>query len=328
MWIRGSLRDEYPQDHQPAHREIGVSGQVPNVRRRAGDKGRIRDAQGCRALRDECDLHPRQRGQTDDPKSGGATFREVADARLASRVALKPRTRQGYTYILNAGAGLDRTFGGYPLNKITRVLVAEWITRRTAEGKRPSTVRHQYFILEQVLDQAIADGRPSANPCAHVTLPTARTAVAPKASSVDGVVDPAQFLMAGQVRRWSARLRGRTSSPCTWPRGLAYAAELPGLQIGDMELPPENQPHARRGERSFVRCPSETDLSQKVNGSQAVALGGKARDRLRHAEDAGEPSPCTADPRHLRNGPGPSVAAPAGRRSGSAAVSRMQPAPH
>ena len=52
-------------------------------------------------------------------------FRAVADAWLASRVDLKPRTRQGYAYILNAGADLDCPLGGYPLNKITRVLLAE-----------------------------------------------------------------------------------------------------------------------------------------------------------------------------------------------------------
>lgn len=185
------------------------------------------------------------RGQTYDPKSGGATFRDVAEAWLVSRVDLKPRTRQGYAYILNAGADLDRTFGSYPLNKITRVLVTEWIARRAAEGKRPSTVRHQYFILKQVLDQAIADGRLSSNPCEHVALPNERTAAASKTLSVDDVVDPAQFLTAGQV----AALVDSTP----WPYNVTVhvaawtglrAAELAGLQIGDLELPPENRPNA------------------------------------------------------------------------------------
>ena len=106
-------------------------------------------------------------------------------------------------------------------------------------------MRHQYFILKEVLDQAIADGRLSANPCDHVTLPTERTAAASKTLSVDGVVDPAQFLTAGQV----AALVDATP----WPYNVTVhvaawtglrAAELAGLQIGDLELPPENRPNA------------------------------------------------------------------------------------
>jgi integrase len=183
------------------------------------------------------------RGTTFDPKAGAVTFRQAAGDWFASRLDLKPRTRQGYAYILNEGADLDATFGGYPLNKITRPLVADWIARRVREGKRPSTIRHQYFILKQVLDQAIADGRLSGNPCEHVALPTERTSVASKAG--DGVADPAQFLTADQVQA--------LVEATPWPYNVLVhlaawsglrAAELAGLQIGDLELPSEHAPTA------------------------------------------------------------------------------------
>ncbi|MFC9790864.1 tyrosine-type recombinase/integrase [Rhodococcus sp. NPDC127528] len=184
------------------------------------------------------------RGTTFDPKAGAVTFRQAAGEWLASRLDLKPRTLQGYAYILNEGADLDVTFGGYPLNKITRVRVAEWIARRVREGKRPSTIRHQYFILKQVLDQAIADARLTDNPCDHVKLPTDRTASVVSTVS-DGAVDPAQFLTATQVQA--------LVHTTPWPYNVLVhlaawsglrAAELAGLQIGDLELPPEHAPTA------------------------------------------------------------------------------------
>ena len=203
------------------------------------------------------------RGTTFDAKAGGVTFRSVAGDWLASRMDLKPRTRQGYAYILNSGADLDATFGGYPLKKITRPLIVSWIARRVSEGKRPGTIKHQYFILKQVLDQAVADGRLSANPCDHVTLPTDRTAViavvdSAKSSTkvIDGVVDPAQFLTAEQVAALVA------ATP--WPYNVTVhvaawtglrAAELAGLQVDDLKLPqPQNHlaPGAVHVERTVL----------------------------------------------------------------------------
>jgi integrase len=199
------------------------------------------------------------RGSTYDPASGNVHFRDAARVWLDSRVDLKPRTRQSYEYILNKGANLDATFGGYPLNKITREDIAVWVDQRVQAGKRPSTIRHAYFVLKLVLDQAAADGRIPANPCDHVKLPTDRTATTTvigagesalaKAArrTPDGVVDPAQFLTAEQV----SVLVQATPWPYSVLVDLAAwsglrAAELAGLQIGDVTLPP-TVPYNRPG---------------------------------------------------------------------------------
>lgn len=270
------------------------------------------------------------RGQTYDPKSGGATFRDVADAWLASRVDLKPRTRQGYAHILNAGADLDRTFRGHPLNTITRVLVAEWIARRTAEGKRPSTVRHQYFILKQVLDQAIADGRLSANPCDHVTLPTERTAVASKTHSVDGVVDPAQFLSAGPVSAlvdatpWPYNV---TVHVAAWT-GLR-AAELAGLQIGDLDLPPENWPNAPGA--VHVRRTVLVKYGPLADGERKPGRrAGELQPEIVYDTPKTRGSRCRVPltPGHRRGAAGLPSRAPTSGRAGRAVVPGQQPAGH
>ncbi|MGW4479402.1 site-specific integrase [Rhodococcus triatomae] len=188
--------------------------------------------------------HAQQRGTTFDPKAGGVTFRAVAGEWLASRHDLKPRTRAGYEYALAAAEKhrgkarelcIDATFGGYPLNKITRTYISEWVQRMTTADKKPSTVRHAYFLVRMVLAQAVVDGRLAENPAGYVKLPSERSA----SGGTPGVVDdPDQFLTAAQV----SALVDATPWPYNVMVHLAAwsglrAAELAGLQVGDVELP-------------------------------------------------------------------------------------------
>lgn len=181
-----------------------------------------------------------RRGAIFDPKSGDLTFRAAAEMWLASRHDLKATTRAGYVHALApadqrrgdmAELGIDATFGGYPLNAITREYISQWVQRLTGAGKAPSTVRHAYFLVRMILAQAVVDGRLTVNPADYVKLPTDRSAA--------GVVDdPSEFLTAAQV----SALVNATPWPynvyvhvAAWA-GLR-AAELCGLQVGDVELP-------------------------------------------------------------------------------------------
>ncbi|OZC46119.1 hypothetical protein CH286_16630 [Rhodococcus sp. WWJCD1] len=111
----------------------------------------------------------------------------------------------------SGGANLDKTFSGYPFNKITRVLDSEWIARRTAEGKRSSTVLHQYFVLKQVLDRPFPTVCFMPIPVRTSPCSPELTAVASTTSSVDGVVDRAQFLTAGQISHCLTPCSGHTT---------------------------------------------------------------------------------------------------------------------
>ncbi|PBC51162.1 site-specific integrase [Rhodococcus sp. ACS1] len=179
--------------------------------------------------------HSQRRGATFDPKSGQLRFREAARRWLDSRHDLKPRTRAGYEYLIADGSEIDRTFGGYPVNAIKRTFVSEWVEGLSKAGKKPSTVRHAFFVIRMVLAQAVADGRLAENPCDHVRLPSERSANGGTPGVVD---DPDQFLTAAQV---SALVE---ATP--WPYNVMVhlaawsglrAAELAGLQVGDVELP-------------------------------------------------------------------------------------------
>jgi integrase len=187
---------------------------------------------------------------------GREAFRVVAAAWLASRHDLKPRTHAEYTNLLSgktrarrdpggastANLSIWATFGDRPVNTITRAEIADWVGKLAAAGKSASTVRHHYFVVRQILWQCVADGRLTVNPADHVNLPSERSAQ----GGIPGVVDdPDMFLTAGQV----AALVDATPWPCAVMVHLAAwsglrAAELAGLQIGDVGLPdPPINPH-------------------------------------------------------------------------------------
>ncbi|WP_327162104.1 tyrosine-type recombinase/integrase [Mycolicibacterium wolinskyi] len=176
-----------------------------------------------------------------DPGKGKMLFREAAQIWLESRVDMKNASNHRYALAPAATRrgdgktlGIDAVFGGYPLNQITRTYIQEWVNQLTAAGKKPSTVRHAFWTVRMVLEQAVVDGRLAVSPAQYVKLPTERGANGGKI----GVVDRTQFLTAAQVSALVA------ATP--WPYNVYVhlaawsglrAAELGGLQIQDVELP-------------------------------------------------------------------------------------------
>jgi integrase len=179
-----------------------------------------------------------------DPANGKMLFRDAAAIWLESRKADTRNNAGNHRYALAPAAtrrgdgktlGIDAVFGGYPLNKITREYIQEWVNRLTAAGKKPSTVRHAFWTVRMVLEQAVVDGRLAKNPAEHVKLPTERSTKGNKPGVVD---DPAQFLTAQQI---SALV---DATP--WPYNVMVhvaawaglrAGELDGLTVGGVELP-------------------------------------------------------------------------------------------
>lgn len=170
------------------------------------------------------------------------------------------------------GLRIDTTFGGCPINAITRDDIRDWIARMRAAGKRPSTIRNAYFLVRQVLGQAVQDNKLPANPADYMKLPTDHNSGG--AMVVD---DPAMFLTSAQV---SALV---TATP--WPYNLLVhlaawsglrAAELVGLQVGDLALPAHHQPQRAR------------EAGELARGSDGSANRRQAH--LRHAQYQGQPS--------------------------------------
>jgi integrase len=245
-----------------------------------------------------------------DPSAGKVLFRDAAQLWLASRHDLKPTTKAGHEAALAPASsrrgdcktlGIDAVFGGYPLNRITRDQISAWVQKMVGAGKKPSTVRHAYFLVRMVLAQAVADGRLAANPADYVKLPSESSANGGAPGVVD---DPAQFLTAAQV---SALV---VATP--WPYNVMvhlaawsglHAAELAGLQVGDVDLPaPSLNPNAPtkpgvlRVERSArLVGQTMTYLAPKTKGSRrkvplTAATTALLRDYLAEHPRGDEPS--------------------------------------
>jgi len=274
---------------------------TPDGRERTKGGFRTRKAAKAYATRAE---NGKLTGREYDPKAGGVTFREAAQEWLDSRHDLKPSTRDGYRYALAPAAerhghgktlGIDAVFGGYPVNAITRDGISAWVRQMTEAGKKPSTVRHAYFVVRMVLGQAVADGRLPSNPADYVKLPTEHSA----SGNTPGVVDdPEQFLTAEQVDALVA------ATP--WPYNVYVhvaawagprAAELTGLQVGDVDLPAaRNRPGALSIERTTRVIGGElTHLTPKTRGSRrrvplTVETTALLRDYLAEHPNADDPT--------------------------------------
>lgn len=229
-----------------------------------------------------------QRGIAFDPRRGEITFREAARAWLDSRRGdLKPSTFDGYRYALADTAkhrgdmrqlGIDAVFGGYPVNAIIREDIQAWVQRMIDAGKKPSTVRHAYWIVRMVLEQAVIDNRLPSNPADYVKLPTDHCANGGKPGVVD---DPSQFLTPTQVQAlveatpWPFNVYVHVAA---WS-GLR-AAELCGLQVGDVDLPDPNG-HTGLGALRVER-------TVRVIGGELASLAPKTKGSRRRVPQTAE----------------------------------------
>ncbi|GGF13023.1 tyrosine-type recombinase/integrase [Williamsia phyllosphaerae] len=247
---REDVRDErgLPLPYDPAH---PAGRRLQRTRQKS-----FRDRAAAEAYCDQLNAEQHLPGGVVVPRD--QLFAHAADAWLASRTDLKARTRAEYGNLLepkkrarkdangNSTAHLSiiATFGGVSVGSITRQRISEWVGAMVAAGKSPSTVRHAYFVVRMVLAQAVVDGLLRDNPADYVKLPSERTAE----SGTPGVVDdPDMFLTAAQV----SALVAATPWPFNVYVHLAAwsglrAAELAGLQVGDVDLPaPALNPNAR-----------------------------------------------------------------------------------
>lgn len=214
-------------------------------------KGGFRTRKDAKAFAAKADAEALT-GMDFDPGKGKMLFRDAAAIWLESRTADTRNNAENHRYALAPAAnrrgdgktlGIDAVFGGYPLNKITREYTQAWVNRLTEAGKKPSTVRHAFWTVRMVLEQAVVDGRLAKSPAEYIKLPTE---TGTNGGQVGVVVDRAQFLTPAQVSALVA------ATP--WPYNVLVhiaawaglrAAELGGLAVANVELPhPPLNPNA------------------------------------------------------------------------------------
>jgi integrase len=97
----------------------------------------------------------REDGETVDPRGGKTELRVVYTSWLASRPDLSPKVRRGYED--NWRLRIEPKFGNWPIGRIEREHVQQWVNEMTAAGLGPRTVRWTHSVLRMTLDHAIAD---------------------------------------------------------------------------------------------------------------------------------------------------------------------------
>jgi hypothetical protein len=85
-----------------------------------------------------------------DPQFALRPFKEAAPLWLASRVKIKPRTRQDYEQYIRA---LSPSFGELPLRKIHLGHIRQYQVERSKHAG-PARVNHELCLLAQVLKRA------------------------------------------------------------------------------------------------------------------------------------------------------------------------------
>jgi integrase len=112
----------------------------------------------------------REDGETVDPRGGKTELQVVYKSWLASRPDLSPKVRRGYED--NWRLRIEPKFGNWPIGRILRENVQEWVNEMTAEGLGPRTVRWTHGVLRMTLDHAITDRKlRGKNPASSVRFP-------------------------------------------------------------------------------------------------------------------------------------------------------------
>ena len=104
-----------------------------------------------------------------NPALGRITFGEYAEAWLASRADLKPKTRHQYNSLL--ALHILPTWRTVPLAKVTFDDLTHWVARLSLGGLGPSGVRQSVFVMSAALDHAVRTGRIRTNPAHGLGLP-------------------------------------------------------------------------------------------------------------------------------------------------------------
>jgi integrase len=152
-----------------------------------------------------------QTGSYVNPAMSRVTVGEWSARWLEGQGHLKPSTRARYEGILRVQ--VLPTWGLVRLSDVTHADVVAWVTRLTAGGLAPSSVRQVHRVFSMVLGLAVRDGRMPRNPADKTPLPRAAT-------------PEKRFLTHGEV----ANLADAAGSYGLAIRVLAYT----GLRFGEL----------------------------------------------------------------------------------------------
>lgn len=157
-------------------------------------------------------------------------FHVAAQAWLDTRVDLKPRTLASYRTIVHGPSShVMQSFGNAQVSAIRREDVQAFVDSLRAPSLSTSTIRNNFYVMTQVLDELVVRRVIPFNPCANVRLP--------RVASAAQTEDERHNLSPGDVHRIAARMLE------PYPLVVLLAAyiglragEIAGLQVRDIDL--------------------------------------------------------------------------------------------
>lgn len=159
--------------NKAGHRRFGNVRRLPSGRYQArylGPDGRMRshpetferksDAERLLALIEAQMIQ----GDWTDPQGAKIKFQDYAEAWVAQRVGLRPRTADLYRWLL--GKHITPHFGNVPIGKITTQAVRQWRAKLISGGVSATMAAKAYRLLRVVLATAVEDDKLlPRNPC-------------------------------------------------------------------------------------------------------------------------------------------------------------------
>ena len=229
-----------------------------------------------------------------DRSLGDITFEAYVESSWLPSKHLEATTRAAYR------SYLDRHFlpffGSRPMARILPSLVQEWVTKATAEGLSPRSVRKYHVMLHSIFERAVRDQLILINPCERTELPKIilrRTRT----------LTPDEFgrLMAAMPERHRLLVATAIETGMRWgelialrPRHIDFLRRTVTVEETIVEV---SKKHSGTGERMIIK-PYPKDNESRTFGvrsawledvAEHIRLHGIGRDELLFSTEAGTP---------------------------------------
>jgi integrase len=236
----------------------------------------------------------RDDGEMVDARGGKTELHVVYKSWLASRPDLSPKVRRGYED--NWRLRIEPKFGSWPIGRILRENVQDWINEMTAAGLGPRTVRWTHSVLRMTLDHAITDKRlRGKNPASSVRFPAMGETSHVYLTAVE-VAKLAELCVTATAEDSRAAKQGDVLLILAYT-GLRFG-ELTGLNVEDVDLEArrirvrrsitqlsgrliEGPPKSRAGRRSVPNsATADADPETPDPGADSWGTGDHVAERL------------------------------------------------
>lgn len=108
-------------------------------------------------------------GRWIDPRLGKTPFRTFAEQWLASRLGIRPRTRERDNSLVRNH--LVYAFGDVPIARVGKRDVQQWVQGMSDAGYSPATVKKTFSLLGAIMAEAVDHRLIPETPCRRISLP-------------------------------------------------------------------------------------------------------------------------------------------------------------